>query len=138
MDQWITIRQAAQMTAKSESTIRRAIKSLGLKTETRRVGSSTKVYLDRGQLLMMYALKEDPDKVGALVTTRAPVEQVDGVLLLKEMNRKLEQDNKDLKAENIKLREKIEALNEEIKALLREGRKSRGIMGYIVDKVWRG
>lgn len=136
-DRWITLNQASDQINKSVSTIKRLIKKYNIPTRK----ASNKQYnpailVDRSALINLLANDQSLAKVmdQPLVDQRS-----DQVVDL------LQAQIRELKAREVKLEQRIDllerenkVLNEELKALLRQRNQSRGVIGYLVDQVWRG
>ena len=160
----VTIKEAAQLVGKCESTLRKLIQKGKLKCEKLEEGEVKRVYIDKRELLNTYSriskmrggniLKDSTENslgnsIGIPMVVANPKKE-NSYLASDRIIKYLEAENERLKKECDsqleeihRLNEKIDklggenkALNEEIKGLLRQGQtKKRGIMGYLVEKI---
>ena len=144
--QKLTLKDAAQMTGKSVSTIRRLIQDGVLKGEKKRIGQKDVLFVDRYELLDVMARRyghgQDQE-----ATQNAIMMERDGATrkLIEHLEREIERirdeyrEFRRLSDERIReLTEENKRLNEEIKGILRSAKpekKRRSIMGYLVERI---
>ena len=144
--QKLTLKDAAQMTGKIVSTIRRLIQDGVLKGEKKRIGQKDVLFVDRYELLDVMARRYGQDQ-DQEATQNAIIMERDGATrkLIEHLEHEIERirdeyrEFRRLSDERIReLTEENKRLNEEIKGILRSAKpekKRRSIMGYLVERI---
>ena len=135
-DRWITIKKAALLTDRSTHSIKRLVQKHSIPTKASGDRSNSAKLIDYRKLIEL--LSEDQTVLSVLSSTTPNREPDRYIQLLGENQCKSEEEIKQLKNEIAQLRQENRALQEELKALLRKGDQNRGVIGYLVDQVWRG
>jgi len=145
MDEYLTMNQAMNQTSKSATTIKRLIKLHKIPTKKAGKAQNSPTLISRNHLLNALAQNQSTVRPATRpktqpVTRPQPSQKEELVDILKEQIRRLEEEKRELKTELAQARQENRALQEELKAYLRQqqGKQSKGIAGYLIDRVWRG